>query len=86
MAILTAATAMERAGYPVSKWGTGVGAPSTLKLAGDWVQREGLWPTLGTSAIHRELPWMFNHLLGTSYAKQAPVMGRMVSYADWWGG
>jgi hypothetical protein len=83
--IVTAAIAMQRAGYPVSTWGAGPLAGSTLRLAGDWVQRKGLWPTLGTAGIHNELPWMFNHLLGTSYATKAPPMGRMVSYADWWG-
>ena len=83
--ILTAAIAMKRAGYPVETWGASPSAPSTLRLAGDWVQRKGFWPQLGPSAIHSGLPWTFNHLLGTSYATNAPVMGRMVSYADWWG-
>jgi hypothetical protein len=29
--------------------------------------------------------WMLNSLLGTSYATAQPFMGRMVSYANWWG-
>ncbi len=84
--ILTAAIAMERAGYRVSTWGTGALAPPTLRLAGDWVQRKGMWPMLGPGTIHAVLPWMFNHILGTSYATTpTPAMGRMVSFADWWG-
>jgi hypothetical protein len=83
--IATAALAMKQAGYPVHTWGATPGATPTLKLAGDWVQRSGNFPTLGGSNIHKELPWMLNSLLGTSYTSTAPAMGRMISYAEYWG-